>query len=72
MYWNVNNLQQRTISQKLPIDNFEWEENLFKFYKSFLENQKIANTKFSFQKITTIGIYLNLMLKILNIYKNIQ
>ena len=25
MYWNANNLQGWTMSQKIPVDNFKWD-----------------------------------------------
>ena len=31
MYWDENNLYQWAMFQKLPADNFEWEENTSNF-----------------------------------------
>ena len=31
MYWDANNLYGWSMSQKLSVDNFEWEKNISKF-----------------------------------------
>ena len=38
MYWDVNNAHRRAMSQKLPLDNFEWKDNISKFDKNFMKN----------------------------------
>ena len=34
-YWGVNNLYGRAMSQKLPVNNFEWIEDTFQFNENF-------------------------------------
>ena len=38
MYLDANNLYGWAISQKLPVDGFEWVEKLSKFNESFIKN----------------------------------
>ena len=35
-YWDINNLYGRTISQKLPVNKFEWTEDSFLFNEDFI------------------------------------
>ena len=37
-YWNVNNLYGWAMSQKLPVNNFEWIEETSQFNKDFIKN----------------------------------
>ena len=37
-YWDVNNLYGCAISQKLPVNNFEWIIVIFKFNKDFIKH----------------------------------
>ena len=36
-YWNINNLYGLAISQKLPINNFEWIEDTSQFNENFIK-----------------------------------
>ena len=36
--WDVNNLYGRAISQKLPVNTFEWIKDTFQFNEDFIEN----------------------------------
>ena len=36
-YWDVNNLYGREMSQKLPVNNFEWIEDTFQFNEDFIK-----------------------------------
>ena len=36
-YWNINNLYGLAISQKLPINNFEWIEDTSQFNEDFIK-----------------------------------
>ena len=37
-YWNANNLYGWAVSQKLPVNNFEWTEDTFQFNEDFIKN----------------------------------
>ena len=37
-YWDVNNLYGWEISQKLPVNNFEWIKDTCEFDKDFIKN----------------------------------
>ena len=37
-YWDVNYLYGWAMSQKLPVNNFEWIKDTFKFYEDFIKN----------------------------------
>ena len=37
MYLDVYNLYGWTMSQKLPVNGVEWEENMFRFSENFIK-----------------------------------
>ena len=37
-YWDVNNLYGKEMSQKLPVNNFEWIKDTFQFNEDFKKN----------------------------------
>ena len=37
-YWDVNNLSGREMSQKLPVNNFEWIKDTSQFNEDFIKN----------------------------------
>ena len=37
-YWDANNLYGWEMSQKLPVNKFEWIKDTFQFNKDFLTN----------------------------------
>ena len=36
-YWNVNNLYGWTMSQKLPVNNFQWIKDTSQFKEHFIK-----------------------------------
>ena len=36
-YWDLNNLYGLAMSQKLPVNNFEWIKNTSQFDEDFIE-----------------------------------
>ena len=60
-YWNVNNLHGWAMSQRLPVNNFEWIKDTSQFNKNFIKTimKKVMN-----------DILLNLMFIILKNYMN--
>ena len=38
MYFDTNNLCGWTMSQKLPVNGFEWVKTLLKFHECFIKN----------------------------------
>ena len=37
-YWDVNNLQNYAMSQKLPVNNFEWIKYTSQYNEDFIKN----------------------------------
>ena len=37
-YWDLNNLYGQALSQKLPLNNFEWMEDISQFNKVFIKS----------------------------------
>ena len=61
-YRDVSNLYGWAISQKLPLNNFEWIEDIFEFNEYFIKNY--------IMKKVMKDIFLKLMFNILKNYMN--
>ena len=55
-YWDVNNLHGRAMSQKLPVNIFEWIKHTSQFNKDFIKNYNEESDE---------GYFLKLILNIL-------
>ena len=42
-YWDVSNSYSRAMSQKLPVNNFEWIEETSQFNEDFMKNYNKEN-----------------------------
>ena len=51
MYLDANNLYGWAMSQKLPVNSFEWDENIHKFNEDFIKNYDEDNTKGYFLEV---------------------
>ena len=50
-YWDVNNLYGRAMSQRLPVNNFEWIKDTSRFNENFIKNCNEENDEGYFLKI---------------------
>ena len=50
-YWDVKNLYDWTMSQKLPINNFEWIKDTSQFNESFIKNYNEENDEGYFPEV---------------------
>ena len=59
-YWDVNNLYGWAMSQKLPVDNFKWLEDVSKFDESLIKsyNEEIEEGYFFEVKSSTLKTYI--------------
>ena len=44
-YWDINNLHEWAMSQKLSVDNFEWIKRTSQFNQNFIKRQKKDSDK---------------------------
>ena len=63
-YWGVNNLYGLVMSQKLPVNNFEWTKDTSPFNGDFIKNYNEKVLKDTFLKLmfNTQKNYLNLIM----------
>ena len=59
-YWDVNNLQNYAMSQKLPVNNFEWIKYTSQYNDDFIKNYNAVME----------DIFLKLMFNTLKTYMN--
>ena len=50
-YWDINNLCIWAMSQKLPVNNFEWMEDNFQFIEDFIKALMKKAMKYIFLKV---------------------
>ena len=62
-YWDVNYLYGWGMSQKLPVNNFEWIKDTSQFNENFIKNYNEESDE---------GIFLKLMFNILKKYMNFR
>ena len=48
-YWDVNNLYGQAKSQKLPVNNFEWIEDISQFNEDFIEKNEESDKVYFFE-----------------------
>ena len=64
-YWDVNNSYGWVISQKLPVNNFQWIEDTSQFNKDFIKpiTKKVMKHIFSKLMFNILKNYINFMKK---------
>ena len=48
-YWDVNSLYGQAKSQKLPVNNFEWIEDIYQFNEDFIEKNEESDKAYFFE-----------------------
>ena len=61
IYWDVNNLFGSTMSQMLPVNNFEWRRDTSQFIEDFIKNimSKVMKDIFSKLIFSILKNYMN-------------
>ena len=50
-YWDVNNFYGRAMSQKLPVNNFEWIKDTSQFNKHFIKSYNEESNEGYFSEV---------------------
>ena len=50
-YWEVNNLYDWAMSQKLPVNDFEWKKDTFQFNENFIKSYNEDSNEGYFLKV---------------------
>ena len=50
-YWDINNLYGQAMSQKLPVNNFEWTEEISQFNEDLIKNYNDENDEGYFLEV---------------------
>ena len=45
MHWDASNIYGYAMSQELPADNFQWEDNISKFDENFIKHYNENSNK---------------------------
>ena len=62
-YWDVNNLQNYAMSQKLPVNNFEWIKYTSQYNEDFIKNYNaVMEDIFLKLKFNTLKTYMNFIM----------
>ena len=62
-YWDLNNLQSCTMSQKLPVNNFEWIKYTSQYNEDFIKNyNEVMEDIFLKLMFNTLKTYMNFIM----------
>ena len=56
-YWDVNNLYGWAMSQKLPVNKFEWIKDVFQFREDFIKEYNEESNEQYFLEVLTYHFY---------------
>ena len=61
-YWDIKNLCGWAMSQKLPVNNFEWIEDTFQFNEDFIKNYNGESDVFPKLMFNTLKNYISFIM----------